>query len=948
MEGEVCLRKANFFTMKPVCILIFTFLLNLSAWAQTSSIQGKIADAKTGETLPGANVVIQGTTIGSMTDMEGRFVIKNLQAGTYTLVVSYVGYVQQTIKDVKVMEGRTANLDVKLNSSVNELNTAEVVAARVTHTENAVLAEMKQSEQIVNGVSAQQIARSQDRSATDVVKRIPGVTIIENRFVMVRGLSERYNAVLLNNTLTPSAEVDKKAFSFDIIPSSLIDRLLIYKSGAPELPGEFAGGVIKVFTRNIPDENQLSVGYSVSHRAGTTFKDFYTGATSNTDWLGFDDGMRSLPENFPSSLTQITNSAQVLEFSKSLPNNWFTEKTTAIPDQRFNLTLSRKFNWRNVQIGNITNINYSNTQESYFSDNFNYNAYDITAGKSDTIYRYDDYTCNAQVRGGILHNWSFQFSNHHKIEFRNLFNQTGTNQTTLRSGYNLEEGSNVKNYSFYYQQRSVYSGQLGGQHEFNLGNTKVDWTGGYAITRTKEPDFRRVRTKTASINDFDKYYIIIAPNASTLDAGRFYSELNEDIITAAANLEQAVNLNAFPSAVKVRTGFYAEEKTRDFNARWLSYKRYMSSQFNNALLELPIDQAFAPENMNETGFKLEEGTNPYDNYSASNNLLAAYLGLSIPVTDKLNVSGGARAEKNRMQLKSRRYTGEPVNVDIDQTKILPSANISYQLNLKWMVRAGYAQTINRPEFRELAPFSYYDFTFNNVIYGNDSLQTPSINNYDFRVEWYPSNGEMISFGVFYKTFKLPIERFFVPGTGSGGTRNFTFNNADKSVSRGAEVEMRKSLEEVFPSGFLNKLSLYMNAAFIDSKVELGNKAVGQQTERPMMGQSPFIVNAGLYYHKKESKLQASLIYNVIGKRIYAVGTYGTPDIYEMPRHLLDFTLVKGIGRNVEVKAGIQDILSQHLILRQDSDENGKVNLKDELILDRKPGRYITIGFNVKI
>lgn len=283
MEQEVCHRKANFFTMKPVCILILTVLLTVPAWAQTSSIQGKITDAKNGETLPGANVVIQGTTTGAITDMDGKFIIKNLSPGTYTLMVSYVGYVQQTIKDVKVMEGRIANIDVKLNSSVNELNTAEVVAARVTHTENAVLAEMKQSEQIVNGVSAQQIARSQDRSATDVVKRIPGVTIIENRFVMIRGLSERYNAVLLNNTLTPSAEVDKKAFSFDIIPSGLIDRLLIYKSGAPELPGEFAGGVIKVFTRNIPDENQISIGYSVSHRAGTTFKDFFTGATGSTD-----------------------------------------------------------------------------------------------------------------------------------------------------------------------------------------------------------------------------------------------------------------------------------------------------------------------------------------------------------------------------------------------------------------------------------------------------------------------------------------------------------------------------------------------------------------------------------------------------------------------------------------------------------------------------------------
>lgn len=934
--------------MKLIYLLLILLTFTFAVHGQNGSITGRITDLKTGETLPGANAVIEGTTTGAMSDMEGKFLIKNLKPGSYNLVISYIGYQQQKIKDVKVLDGRTANLEIKLSTSVNELNTAEVVAARVTHTENAVLAEMKQSEQVVNGVSAQQIARTQDRSAADVVRRIPGVSIIENRFVMVRGLSERYNAVLLNNTLTPSAEVDKKAFSFDIIPGSLIDRLMIYKSGAPELPGEFAGGVIKVYTRNIPDENSLSIGYSASYRSGSTFKDFYSGATSKTDWLGYDNGMRSLPGNFPSSLNNITSSSQLLQLSKSLPNNWFTNKTTARPDQRFSLTFSRQFKLKNISIGNITAINYSNTQESYFADNFNYNAYDIVAQRSDTIYRYDDYVCNAQVRGGIIHNWSFQFSNNHKIEFRNLLNQTGTNQLTLRNGYNLEEGANVKNYSFYYQQRTVYSGQLGGQHEFHLGNTKVDWTGGYAITRTKEPDFRRVRTKTSGIGNFDKYYIIIAPNASTLDAGRFYSWLNEDIVTGNANLEQAFMLNAFAAPVKLRAGFYAEEKTREFNARWLSYKRFMSSQFNNSLLELPVEEAFAPENINETGFKLEEGTNPYDNYTASNQLLAAYTGLSIPFTEKLNISGGIRVEKNRMKLNSHRYTGQPVNVDNDQVHLLPSVNAAYSFNSNWLLRAGYARTLNRPEFRELAPFSYYDFTFNNVIYGNDSLRTPTIHNYDLRVEWYPSSGEVISLGTFYKFFRLPIERFFVPGTGSGGTRNFTFNNADNSYSAGIETEIKKSLHPFFATGFLKDLSLYLNAALIRSRVTLGSKAVGQQSERPMMGQSPFIVNAGLYYHKKESKLQANLIYNIIGKRIYAVGTYGTPDIYELPRHLLDFTIIKTIRSNIEIKAGISDILSQKLILRQDSDENGKINPDDELILNRKPGSYFTIGFNVKI
>jgi hypothetical protein len=754
--------------------------------------------------------------------------------------------------------------------------------------------------------------------------------------------------VLLNNATTPSAEVDKKAFSFDMIPAGLMDRLIIYKTGAPDLPGEFAGGIIKVFTKNIPEENHLSISYLASHRNGTTFNDFFSGAVSSTDWLGFDDGTRSLPEGFPDDLSAVSNPAEILHWSKSLPNNWYTQKTQAMPDQRLGVTFGRQFRLKKIYLGNITSLSYSNTRESFFSDNLNYNAYDEGSGRSDTIYRYNDFQCNAQGRSSLLHNWSIRLSDHHLIEFRHLLNQSGTNQTTLRSGYNLEEGSHVRNYSFYYQQRTVYSGQLAGQHDLNKGKTLIDWTAGYALTHMREPDYRRIRTKTSSLNNTDKYYLIIAPNASTLDAGRFYSWLNEDMVTLGLNLEQTIRIKPFAQPMKVKSGVHAENKARNFRARWLSYKRFMSSQFDHSLLELPIDQAFTAENMNEKGFKLEEGTNPYDRYTASSQLLATYLGMQWPVTDKWQVASGLRLEKNHMQLQSKRYTGEPVKVDNDLIHLLPSLNLSYHLTSKQIIRVAYARTINRPEFRELAPFSYYDFTFNQVIYGNDSLKTPSIHNYDLRAEWYPNHGELISLGIFYKHFTLPIEKFFVPGTGSGGTRNFTFHNADYSVSLGAEVEIKKSLSGMVASAFLSRFSLYMNAAWIKSRVKLGEKATGQQSQRPMMGQSPFIINTGVYYYQKESSLQVNLLYNVIGKRIYAVGTYGTPDIYELPRHLLDLTIIKGVGKNIELKAGVQDLICQPLILRQDSDENNRINNQDELILERKPGRYVTVGVNVKI
>ena len=920
------------------------------ALSQAVSIQGKITDARTNETLPGANVVIEGTTTGATSDFDGKFSILQLAPGKYNLLVSFVGYQQQVIREVEVKGEKIATLEIKLSPAVNELLTAEITASRVTHTETAVLMEMKESEQIVNGVSSMQIARSQDRSASDVAKRIPGVTIVENRFVMVRGLSERYNSVLLNGIGAPSAEADRKAFSFDLVPSGLLDRVLIYKTGAPELPGEFAGGVIKIYTKNIPDENAVSAGYSTSYRNGTTFKDFYTGEKGKYDFMGFDDGTRSLPGSFPENLNQVNDVKQVVALSKSLPNNWNTTVKPALPDQRLNILITRKFKVNDIRIGNITNLSYSNTRESTSSKNYSYNSFNLEEQKSDSIYKYEDHISTAQAKTGLIHNWSFVLSDHNRIEFRNLLNQSGTNQTTLRSGYNIEEDGNVKSYSFYYQQRTIYSGQLSGNHEMRNNRTKLDWIGGYSLSRTKEPDFRRIRTKTAGMQSSGQYYVVIAPSASELDAGRFYSDLAEDMHTVALNFEHAFKRKSGDeeNLPKVRAGAYYENKERSFEARWLSYKRSMSSQFNNSLLELPVHEIFSEENINSsTGFKLEEGTNPSDAYTASNRMMAFYAGGFFPLTMKIKLSGGVRLENNHQQLGSKKYSGEVVEVDLNLLSILPSVNVSYDFSDRSLIRAAYSRTVNRPEFRELAPFSYYDFTYNYVIYGNADLKTASIDNYDLRWEFYPTTGELISAGVFYKNFSLPIERFFVPGTGSGGTRNFTFGNADKSVSSGLEVEVKKSLERMSANSILKKLSIYMNASVIHSRVQLGEQAKGQLPSRPMMGQSPYIVNAGLYYHNRETGLQVNVLYNIIGRRLYAVGTVGTPDIYEMPRNLLDLTIVKSFGKHLEARIGIQDILSQELLLKQDADESGTINLKDEVITSRNPGTYFTAGLNVK-
>lgn len=935
--------------MKYLFLIVSIICLsnNYNALAQTGSIMGVLTDNQTGETLIGANVILEGTTIGAVSDIDGAYLIEKIEPKSYNLKISYVGYHQVVIPNVLVIGGKTITVDYKLVSNAQQLKEADIVSSRITNTENAVLAEMRKAEQIVIGVSSQQISRTQDRNASEVVRRLPGVTIMDDRFIMIRGLSERYNAVMLNNALAPSAEPDKKAFSFDLIPSNMLDRIMIYKSGAPELPGEFAGGVIKVYTKSSPDEDYITASYTVGVRTGTTNQDFYRSSKSSTDWLGTAGGTRDLPSSFPKSLSSL-NTTQQVNVAKDLPNTWTSVKQTAPIDQRFNLGFGKILKFGKIKASNVTNLNYSNTFENREGENLNYNAYDLIRQQSDTIYSFNDNTYSDRVNWGLLHNWSFIFSPRHKIEFRNLINQNGVNSTTIRTGTNFEEGNAVKNYAFRYFERTVYSGQLAGNHQYNQEKTEINWTAGYSYTRTKEPDFRRIRTFNSLLDNQPDYVVQINTTASQQDAGRFYSQLNENLGMLSVDLDQELFKLDEVRKVKLKVGTYNEYKVRDFGARWTSYKRSNFDNFDYSLLNLPIDQIFSSQNINDsTGFKLDEGTNPTDKYAAFNILSAGYASISYPISNRVNLSGGARVEYNQQNLTSKDNNNNALEVDNVILSVLPSLNLSVNLTTKSLIRFSYYRTLNRPEFREIAPYSYYDFVYNNVLYGNINLKVPTIDNFDTRFEYYPSAGELISIGLFSKNFKNPIEQYFEPGAGSGGTRNFIYGNADNATSYGIEFEIKKSLQPIFKSGFMSRLAVGLNTSIIKSNVDLGAKTNGQAQNRPMMGQSPYAINTGIFYNQPENNLQFNIQYNVIGRRIFLVGSDGTPDVYELPRNVIDFSISKGIGKNIEIKAGVQDILNQKFLLKQDSNQDNKIDSSDEVILSYRRGTSINLGFTVR-
>jgi hypothetical protein len=950
--------------------LIFTFLLFFSlqwlhAQQGTGSLKGKIKDEAANEVVIGATVILKGTSFGASTDIDGNFQITGIPEGKYTVAISSVGYETKEIENIEIQAGKIVILNTVLYVEKGEIGAIEVVARKETGTSIAVIAEIKEAEQVAVGISSEQIQKSQDRDAAQVLRRIPGVSLQENRFAIVRGLPQRYNAVLINDIYAPSTEVDSRAFSFDLVPSNMIDRVLIFKSGGPELPGDFAGGAVKIYTKNAPEENFANINFGYGGRIGTTFKEVSDYKGSNTDFLGFDNGFRKLPSNFPSFLSNNLSPIERAEIGRNaLSSDIGMIRKRVMPDHRFGFNLGRRFDKGRFRFGTLTSINYSNTHQ-YYGANQNDLLNDGTSFPALVIGKFTDETYTNNIRLGVLHNWSLSWNANNRIEFKNLFNQQSFRQSVIREGTNFQVSQDFINYSQRFEQKSFYGGQLTGKHKFNNENFVLTWATGLNYTNRQEPDWRRFRTNRLeqSNPESTEPYVLAIPGSANLTDGRYFSNLNEYAYSASVAVEQKLKSKNAENPIKLRYGIYTERKTRQFDARYFSYL-INPSTVDEALLD-PIKtgglgQAFLPENINGTSlFTFAEGTSPEDSYKGINTLLAGYTGGYIPLGEKVSITPGIRVEYNVQALESLNRSGFEENANNPILSVLPSINAVYNLSDKQLIRFAYSRTVNRPEFRELAPFNFYDFNLNADTRGNVKLKTATIDNADLRWEYYPSTSELISFGVFYKNFQNPIEAYLQNASAGGTAIAFGYGNAQDAQSYGVEAEIRKSFYNISSSKFIQRLSVIANASYLVSNVNVGNQVdlgpsssgltdVDAPKNRTLVGQSPYLINAGIYYHDEERGVQANVLYNIAGPRLYLVGNNNQPSLYEVPRNVVDFNISKSfLDKKWEARLGIQDIFNQRFKLLQDSNLNGKIDKQDSDFRAFGPGTTVnaTITYN---
>ncbi|MGV8018534.1 MAG: carboxypeptidase-like regulatory domain-containing protein [Ignavibacteria bacterium] len=893
-------------------LLIISIAIFYGSFSSAQSIKGKIIDATNSDVLPGAVIKVIGTQYGAIADLDGTYSVV-LDAGTYELRVSFIGYDDRTINNVVVNQGSVTKLDVALK--IDGLTTEEIVVVGTTSlaNEQALLIEQKNSDKVQDGISEQQIKRAPDAAASDVIKRVSGISVVGGKYVFVRGTSERYNNTLLNGVQLPSTDPDKKSFSFDLFPSNLLENVIISKTFTPDLPANFSGGLVQITTKEFPDNLTLNFSVSSSFDEMTSTKTFHDYNAGNRKMLFLNlgiDNTRSLPTGFP--VNQLKNSnytrEQIRDFGRNLENNWSQNTGKAPMNSGFQLSAGNSFRLGNVPVGFLAAYSYKSVYSNNEILRTDYNSDNTKL--SDFSGRNSEFS----VLWGGLVNLNAKFGLNNKVGIKSVFTMSSDDETEYYEGFvNGTSGSDAFDRKLYltkFTQRSLTSFQLFGEHFF-FNKLKLDWGASYSQSVKKEPDMKTM-TYQRELGSANEYYAAINPNfGNTYAGGRFFSDLNDINRSASFSLDIPLNwklplLAEYSSGLKIKAGGIISGTDRNFSARNFGVGYYIGMPFD--ILYQPVDKIFSAENFDVNKLFYDELTTETDKYDAAEKNYAGYLMADIPL-NKLRIIIGARYEGNEQKVNTLGIIGNKVANELKTNDLLPSINAIFRLNDISNIRAAYTQTISRPELREIAPFSYVDFVSGVLVIGNSvDLRRTLVRNYDLRYELFPNAGEIISLSLFYKKIDAPIEEIFVP-TSTNRIKSFA-NAPSGAANYGIEFEIRKNLGFIHRS--LSGLSVNGNLSLINSEIDLTNlTSTATSKSRRMQGQSPYMLNLGLYYDNPEIGTSVNLSYNRFGDRISEVGLNGFNDIYELGNDLLDLSFSKSIFGRMEVRFTVKDLLNQN-------------------------------------
>ena len=920
--------------------LLFTitalFGLAVLSFSQNVKLTGKILNKKN-DPVVGATIQIEGSNTGTTSDVDGNFSISFLVGKKHTLVISSVNYETKTISDVEVTAGQVNELQVLLNESIkNTLGGVTVTATSSTarkETAASLISFQKNTNTVASVISAEAIRRSPDKNTGDVLKRVPGASIQEGKYLVVRGLSDRYNQAMLNGILLSSTEPDRKTFSFDLFPAAVIDNIIMNKAFVPELPGEWAGGLVQIQTKEIPASDFLNFQIGTGFNSETIGKNFYQAKGGKLDWLGVDDGTRALPtQDFPvKSRFALLTPQELNDYGKQFRNVWTSTAGNAPLNNTFQLNGGFTGTLFKKKVGGTFGINYNQNNRRLQFDNA---IIGNNQGDHEVEFRNEKYS--RDVLAGALANFSIQLNKNNRISFKNIINVSTSDFAIRRLGkdYILGPGygDNVKAEEIGFRQNTFFNTQLIGEHNISKWGTRFKWYGGFNILDQYIPDQRRLYYTQDGSNPNAPYYALLAAGASQKSGSIFYSFLNDYIYNAGGDVTKSFNWLGHNQSIK--GGYLFQVKDRLFDSR-----PFFINTLSNSIKLLPPDQIFAPGNFTNinTGVQFGELNGISFRYMANTIMNAGYIQFDNQFSKSFRVIWGLRVE-DFDQLVGSVKTSDPRHVHSRVTDFLPGVNITFKPTDKVNLRLSGSQTVVRPEFRELSPFAFYDFELNAQVVGNNKVRRTKITNADLRYEVYPRSGELITLGVFFKHFDDPIEYYF-NRTGPA-TNTFNVANTNVATALGGEFEFRKKLD--FINEALKNFTLTGNLSYIYSRVK-DTVAL----DRPLQGQSPYLINAGLQYDIAKIGFSSTVLFNQVGRRILFVGDKSVPDIWENPRALLDIQLAKKILKNKgELKVNISDIFNKRAYFYHDLDNNEKYksSSSDVLAITRNYGTNYSFTF----
>ena len=905
------------------------------AFAQSQILEGRVLDEKDNTPIQGVKVKVNDQEV--TTDISGYYSI-NLSPGTnYIITVSSTGYNKKEISEVIVKNEGNTHLDIVMDKpSLKEKEIDGVVIRSNARKETIGL--QKNAGVVSQVIGVEAIKRSPDRNTGEVLKRVSGVSLFDGKYIVVRGLSDRYNQAMLNGIQLSSTEPDRKTFSFDLFPANVIETLVINKTFIPEYTGEWGGGLIQVNTKDIPNKDFFNVQVGVGGNTITMGQEFLMQKGGKWDFLGIDDGFRKLPTNMPAKNGfSILNEAQKTEIGKGFTKN-FGFNSVGYPEN-VSLQLDGGFNTKvfGKDLGVIAVLNYSNNKRRTESTN---RFFTINDQLADTNFDYytEKYS-NDVILGGML-NLSLKLNNNNKISLKNIITNNTVNHMSFRTGKDFEfdpvNGTNIIAREIGFKQTTFYNSTINGTHKIDaLGGLTFNWYGSFGILDQYIPLLQRLQYNQHPEMAGSPYLALISNGLSQKSGSVFYSTLSDYLYNAGGDVSKTFTL--FGEKQTIKGGYLFQVKDRIYNSRPFSVRL---ERYNQGLLSQSFENIFNPENFGTDGrFTFDEIAGNQYRYIANTILNAGYLQFDNNFTPWLRAVWGLRVENFDQLVGSARKSDDRF-VNTRVTDFLPALNLTFKVNPKMNIRLAGSQTVVRPEFREVSPLAYYDFDLGATVIGNKFIERTKITNADLRWEYYPRTGEIFSVAAFYKNFKKPIELYFNQ-SGVGTSNTFNYLNVDKADAYGIEAEFRKKLD--FTSALRN-FTLGGNFAYIKNKVT--DEAT--KIDRPMQGQSPYTINLSLQYDAEKSGWSSTVLFNMIGRRILYVGNDQVPPIWEAPRPLLDFQVAKKIwNKKGEIKLNVSDILNRRAKFYHDLNDNGKYDSKDALAIERVTGTNIslTLGYN---